>query len=1198
MLTPHQGFTYNKFQKPNDWPKIEDTFDYKYDNGKLIGGNKNLFLSGPVTYEKVGNPTIVDGIASGFSASNYVEVQTTLPSTDITKYLFRTKVKLPATISDSQRIFGYKTLAGGGNGLVSIFYRSNGKISWNVIRQQTSPETDVSLTSNTTFSQGDIVLIECGYKGSNVFYLKTSTDNGTTWKEVTTTATATLYGINTNAYLAIGRSDSTQSSTNEFNGEIYLNDTYVMVDGSLWFYGKNYTTSNMVPVPKGLEYNNTTAPSNGWVYTNSDLVKGPVNYTVVGNPTIVDGVASRFSSSNYLTCSQQTPTTGEIVYRLKFTTGDSFPGTVLLARNASFGGPVLSGNGDFGVTIHHFNDQSQERNATVYLSGTSNRLAANTTYIGECGLAGGKLFISLYEASGTLIVSENQDFAYNFIGSTQYIGRPSSTGAAFNGSIDLNETYIKINGQYWFGNVSRFQEFIPAPEEAQIGKDDTHNLVVETPTIKGQVDYTIVGNPTIVDGVVSGFSDSNYLTIPTMKNLTMNEIEFVTRILNFNGLGRNNVILRADSTRFVVRYETNGQISFIYKSDDGDETLNTGDVSSVQDIYIKVIAKNNSQELYTCTDGTTWQLAQGATATITSLSSLFTSAVTAIGVRPGVNSQRLGGKMDLNKTYIKIDGQYWFKPKTELLSPKMIGPVEYNIVGSPTIIDGIASGFVTSASYLTLNDTISSWADSFEMQVKFTMPTIAQSGRAFIFANGSGQQGFLKANNNGVSFAFYDTDGNQYYGVSPVLAAGKTYVGKVTYDSSTYTLTVTVKGDVVDFSSSHTFSYPLRDNATTVYQNICIGGNGGTYLDAFNGSVDLNNTYIKVNGKLWFGKQDWTPSTHTDNAIYLLGSHNTDYSTYNTQGINPTIETESDESGTYNVWIDNQEIYKEQSNPLDINWNNLALTTGYNITTPSTLKAHIIKVEPNNGNITRFSTDTNYKVENGLLTWASPKLYLEGPTQYEVVGTPTITDGIISGFSSSNYLNLGNVQNVFENNFEVTFCFTTNTEAISSQGTIFKIGFYFYLYKTTDGRYIQIRTYDSNNSSHYYTPVDTQDAWYSQGPIWIKIKYMSDGVEVYRSKDGNNYELHSTWSGITRDMSDQTECVIGRSPFDGSIDLNKTYIKVNNELWFGKIYTSETDVPVPANFTYGNTTTSSNGTVNLTTQEFSADTLATYGKDS
>ena len=66
----------------------------------------------------------------------------------------------------------------------------------------------------------------------------------------------------------------------------------------------------------------------------------------------------------------------------------------------------------------------------------------------------------------------------------------------------------------------------------------------------------------------------------------------------------------------------------------------------------------------------------------------------------------------------------------------------------------------------------------------------------------------------------------------------------------------------------------------------------------------------------------------------------------------------------------------------------------------------------------------------------------------------------------------------------------------------------------------------------------------------------------------------------------------------GSIDLNETYIKVNNELWFGKIYTSETNVPVPANFTYGNTTTSSNGTVNLTTQEFSADTLATYGKDS
>ena len=29
MLRPNQGFTYNKFEKPNDWPKIDKTFDYK-----------------------------------------------------------------------------------------------------------------------------------------------------------------------------------------------------------------------------------------------------------------------------------------------------------------------------------------------------------------------------------------------------------------------------------------------------------------------------------------------------------------------------------------------------------------------------------------------------------------------------------------------------------------------------------------------------------------------------------------------------------------------------------------------------------------------------------------------------------------------------------------------------------------------------------------------------------------------------------------------------------------------------------------------------------------------------------------------------------------------------------------------------------------------------------------------------------------
>ena len=45
--------------------------------------------------------------------------------------------------------------------------------------------------------------------------------------------------------------------------------------------------------------------------------KGPVDYTVVGSPTIVDGVASGFSTSNGLTCRSSIASTGNIEFNAK-----------------------------------------------------------------------------------------------------------------------------------------------------------------------------------------------------------------------------------------------------------------------------------------------------------------------------------------------------------------------------------------------------------------------------------------------------------------------------------------------------------------------------------------------------------------------------------------------------------------------------------------------------------------------------------------------------------------------------------------------------------------------------------------------------------------------------------------------------------------------------------------------------------------
>lgn len=179
------------------------------------------------------------------------------------------------------------------------------------------------------------------------------------------------------------------------------------------------------------------------------------------------------------------------------------------------------------------------------------------------------------------------------------------------------------------------------------------------------VGYTVVGSPTITDGVASGFSSSDYLNIPTLRNATFSSLEFQTRILNFSGSDANNVILRTGSAYFVIRYSS-GKIEYIYQSDDGSKTLTTNnDVSSIQDLYIKTIMKNNLQELYTSTDGTNWQLENSATDTITSLSNLFYSG-TALGAHPSYDNQKLRGSMDLNNTHLNIDGVPWFTGKAAM----------------------------------------------------------------------------------------------------------------------------------------------------------------------------------------------------------------------------------------------------------------------------------------------------------------------------------------------------------------------------------------------------------------------------------------------------------------------------------------------------------------------------------------------------
>ena len=195
-------------------------------------------------YTVVGSPTITDdGIASGFSSRNYL---TTIYSGTTNDF----EVLIPFTV---------KTLDATHNilGQMLVLY-ANGRFVSNI--GDGSKYGNVYATVNTSYLAK--IKLKNGYHSLNI-----STDNGANWVEV-------FNVVNTNAYTFNNITIGCYNNYNYFKGSIDLKHLSITVDGVEVFSGNQ---------------------------TGIDTVK-PDDYTVVGSPTIsADGIASGFSSGNYLT---------------------------------------------------------------------------------------------------------------------------------------------------------------------------------------------------------------------------------------------------------------------------------------------------------------------------------------------------------------------------------------------------------------------------------------------------------------------------------------------------------------------------------------------------------------------------------------------------------------------------------------------------------------------------------------------------------------------------------------------------------------------------------------------------------------------------------------------------------------------------------------------------------------------------------
>ena len=170
-----------------------------------------------------------------------------------------------------------------------------------------------------------------------------------------------------------------------------------------------------------------------------------VGYTVVGSPTIVDGVASGFSSSNYLDIQKFTGYNSDFEFNVAFSTSDTTPTCGLLSGSSYlYGGILIVDN------KARFSARIQAETTQTFTVSSNVSLSTNTSYIANAKREGNVLTLKLYK-NGVLEDTATGDLTDVILSSNIAairIGR--NANGSFNGSIDLNNTYIKVNGVPWF----------------------------------------------------------------------------------------------------------------------------------------------------------------------------------------------------------------------------------------------------------------------------------------------------------------------------------------------------------------------------------------------------------------------------------------------------------------------------------------------------------------------------------------------------------------------------------------------------------------------------------------------------------------------------------------------------------------------------------------------------------------------------
>lgn len=367
-------------------------------------------------------------------------------------------------------------------------------------------------------------------------------------------------------------------------------------------------------------------------------VKGDVNYTVVGTPTINNGVVSGFSSNNYLTIQNGfSPNTSiwEFQCYIKYVAGSAKQS--LIDKSTGSGGTR-----NFQIAIN------TDKTLTFYVSfdGTSKSIESTGTYT----LTSNNYYYIRLKFTGTQYILSVSDDGYTWIdditiNNSNYIygnviniiGKIGAGTEIFNGSVDLNKTYIKIGDTVWFGTTFS-------------------KVKVNT----GLTKYTVVGNPTIENGVASGFSSSNYLQLQQPFKLNANTVaEFKFKFKMTTASTANGIIGYPNGYGFHFIVPSDNKVDLFIGNGSSWTVLNgqkgTTVLSVNTDYYIKININKGNVVCSLSTDDINYNTEFNVNITLTE-----EYTYNLVYGRARANDQYLRGSIDLNASYIKIgDGYFW-----------------------------------------------------------------------------------------------------------------------------------------------------------------------------------------------------------------------------------------------------------------------------------------------------------------------------------------------------------------------------------------------------------------------------------------------------------------------------------------------------------------------------------------------------------